>query len=407
MKPAAWFLVGGLMLGSGVKAEVAPVAVQVPDAKAWVGQRVPIYIELRAPGSFAGTATFDLPELPGTLLMKVGNPVVGSRELDGQSWFVQTHELALFSQAAGRLHVPAFSVRFASREGFTGPARDAVAQVPDWTVDIQRPPGSEGLGFLITTESLDVTETWNPPPAPANAGAMFKRTIVQRVPQVSGMALAPAPATAPEGVRVYRGDAQVDDQLERGDFQGERRETISYLFTQPGEIVLPAITYVWWNPKTEKLVSKVLPDVRFEIAAAPSPTGRARRVWLLLFAVALAAGMGAWQRRSVADRVRRWWRTLNPPDRAAARNLRRACRRHDAQAAEGAWMAWQATQGTGFKPGPELHDAVLALQHHLFGPVSAGRWQGDELARRFGEHLATARRRSSRLPPSALPLLNP
>jgi len=111
---------------------------------------LPFYVELRAPGSFAGTAGFDLPQLPGTLLMKIGNPVVGSQEIEGESWFVQTHEFALFSQRPGTLEVPPFSVRFASREGFTGPAKEMQAKAPSWKVDIRRPPGSDKIGFLIT-----------------------------------------------------------------------------------------------------------------------------------------------------------------------------------------------------------------------------------------------------------------
>jgi len=151
-----------IVFACGVRAEVAPVAVRVPEAKAWIGQRVPFFVELRAPGSFSGTASFDLPQLPGTLLMKMGSPVVSSQDLEGRSWFVQTHEFALFSQRPGMLAISAFAVRFAHREGFTGPATDVQAQSPGFKIEIQRPPDSGQVGFLITTESLEVTETWDP-----------------------------------------------------------------------------------------------------------------------------------------------------------------------------------------------------------------------------------------------------
>ncbi len=97
--------------------------------------------------------------------MKVGNLVVSSQDIDGRSKFVQNHEFALFSQKTGLLEVPAISVRFAGREGFTGPAVDVQAQVPGWKVEIRRPPG---------------------------------------------------------GIDVYPGSARTHDQFERGDFLGER-----------------------------------------------------------------------------------------------------------------------------------------------------------------------------------------
>lgn len=402
-----------LLLPLFVQAEVAPVAVRVPELKAWVGQRVAFFVELRAPGSFAGTAYFALPQLPGTMLMKIGNPVVSSQEIEGRSWFVQTHEFALFSQKTALLDVPAFSVHFASRTGFTGPAKDVQAQAPGWKVEIQRPPDSDSIGFLITAESLNITETWEPQPGPAQVGAMFKRTIVQRAPQMPGMALAAASFTAPDGIRVYPGDAETKDQLERGDFLGERRETITYLLQKPGTFSLPALTYVWWNPKTEALQSKTLPVVTFGVAPAPTgPTlgktmaGRSL-AWPWLLAVALAVGLGVWQGKHIAAWGIKFWKTLNPPDRVAGRKLTRACRRHDAPMAATAWTAWRNMQDPAFRPGPELRSAVLALQRHFFGPEPIGSWQGEELGRAFGKTLGAVKACPSRESVSVLPLLNP
>jgi hypothetical protein len=410
----AWLLplIGLAGLASSVWAAVAPMAVRVPETRAWIGQRVGFYVELRATGSFAGTANFELPPLPGVLLMKIGSPVVSSREIEGRSWLVQTHEFALFSQTPGLLEVPEFSVHFASREGFTGPAQDTRAEVPGWQVEIRRPPGSEQVGFLVTTDALSVTETWEPPPGPARVGAMFKRTLVQRAPQISGMALAPAPIVAPEGIRVYPGDAETQDHLERGEFLGERRETMTYLLTKSGTVTLPALAYVWWNPKTEQLQSTILPAVTFEVApapvaAAPGTSLATCHSWAWWLTAALASGLATWQRRRLAGWGRRFRKALNPPDCVAARNLRRACRRHEAVAAEAAWNAWRNAQDTGFQPGPELQAAVLGLQRQLFGPAPAVPWRGDELARAFGEQLAAGRARSSHTPAAVLPLLNP
>lgn len=392
-------------------AEVAPVAVHPPEATAWIGQRVPFFVELRARGSFSGTASFDLPQIPGTILIKIGSPVVGSQDLDGESWFVQTHEFALFSQRPGMLAVPAFTVRFANRDGFTGPAIDVQAQSPGFTVDIQRPPGSEQTGFLVTTESLDVTETWGPTPGPAEVGAVFKRTIIQRAPQFPGMALAPAPTTASDGIRIYPGEAATNDKLERGDFLGERSETITYLMQKPGTLEVPSLNFVWWNPKTEALQSRTLPAVTFEIAAPPpaaAATGAIaiHQAWLWLLAVISVVSLLAWQRRRLVVWGQHLWKTLNPPDRAAARQLLRACRHHDAAAAARAWIAWRNTQGISFQPMPELHATVLEMQRFVFGPATTDSWRGDDLARTFTKSVATTRSPLTDEDAPALPYLN-
>jgi hypothetical protein len=401
------------LLALSAQGEVAPVTVRMAAPKAWIGQRATLYLELRAPGSFVGTANFELPQIPGTLLMKIGNPVVSSKDIEGASWFVQTHEFALFSQKAGVLEVPAFPVTFSCREGFVGAVTEVKAKTPTATIEIRRPPGSEQIGFLVTTESLEVTETWDSPPGPAKVGAIFKRTILQRAPNLTGMALAPAPTTAPDGIKVYPGNAETKDKLERGDFLGERRETITYLMQKSGALTLPALTFVWWNPKSEKLQSKTLPAVTFEVAAPPvasAPAAAAaatRRVWPWLLMAALVAVLSIWQGRRIARWAICCWKKLNSPRRVAARQLLRACRRGDPAPAAKAWNAWRDTQAAGFQPEPELRAAVLGLQRQLFGPKSAAPWHGDDLARAFSKSPAAAKTSFSHKPASALPELNP
>ncbi|MBI4862585.1 MAG: BatD family protein [Candidatus Riflebacteria bacterium] len=408
-------LAAGVVLAGSAPAQVAPVSVRVGLDRAWTGQRLPFFVELRATGSFAGTASFDLPALPGILLLKIGDPVVSSQDIEGQSWFVQSHEFALFSQTPGPLEVRPFGVRFACRDGFTGPVKEVRGRTPGFAVEIRRPPGSDRIGFIITTESLDVAETWEPGPGPAEVGAMVRRTIVQRAAQVSGMALAPAPTDAPPGVRVYPGPSETNDRLERGDFLGERRETITYLLTQAGTITLPALTYMWWNPTAEQLQSRTLPAVTFEVAPRPAPIAppagsTGGRCWPWLPALALAAGLG-FSRAPGLSRLVRWGRkfrgSLDPPERVAARRFLRACVDDDAAGAQAAWVAWRNLQAASFEPDRSLRAEILGLQRHLFGSGPVRQWQGSTLARAFSEHLAG----SGTVPPheagSTLPPLNP
>lgn len=399
-----------LLFSIHLHAGIEPVVIRVPEAKAWIGQRLPLYVELRARGSFAGAASFSLPEIPRTVIMKIGNPVVSLQQIDGESWFVQMHEFALFSQQSGTVEIPAFEVRFGSRDGFTGPVIEQQAQVPGTSIEIQRPPGSESIGFLVTTESLDLSENWEPEPqrqpGPVKAGAIFKRTIVQRAAQMTGMALAATPTDAPDGVRVYPGQPEVTDKTERGDFLGERRETITYQLQRTGSFELPELSYVWWNPKTEQLQSKTLPTVTFEVAASGETTAL-HRDWFWLLAALLVTGLGLWQRRRVVMLLTQYWKQLNPPEGVAARKLLRACRRHEAAAAQTAWSQWHSLQDASFLAGPELRTAITEMQRCLFGPATTDTWSGIELARAFDAERTFAKTSDTVRTSSVLPLLNP
>ena len=229
-----WLFIMVLFLAIPAKAAVTPVTVKLPMSSGWAGQRIPLIVELRALGSFAGNATFELPQLDGTLVVKIGAPVVGSEEIDDESWMVQHHEFALFSQRPGVLEIPSFPVHFSHHQGFPGPVSEVKGQVPGTRVEVKQPPGIKSSSFFLTTESLTVHETWEPQPGPVQVGAMFKRTIVQQATNISGMALEPGPAVAPDGLQLYPGKVEINDTAERGDLAGERRETLTYLVTKPG-----------------------------------------------------------------------------------------------------------------------------------------------------------------------------
>lgn len=400
-----------LFCASPLFAEVAPVDVSVSKEEAWTGEKVSIYVELRAKGSFSGSAAFDLPETPRSLLIKVGNPVVGSRKIEGESWFTQRHEFALFSQKTGAVEIPSFPVRFEARDGFTGPVREVVAKTDAISVTIKRPPGSERIPFLVTTTEFTVEESWDPVRGEgATVGDVFRRTIVQRAVNLTGMALLPTSTGAPDGVRVYPPRVETNDKTERGAFDGERRETLTYLLQEDGVVTLPELTYTWWNPKSETLQSKSLSAVTMQVAPVPvtevlKSTGVSRSlpVWL--------AGLGllclvAWKYRGIESLIRRVWRWIDPPERVASRHLRRACRHDRVAPAAAAWNEWVSEAGPEFQPSPELRAAVVEMQSMIFGRETQGSWDGSNFLQMFARERALRKSVFKRDCPEVLPSLN-
>ena len=380
------------------------VRIEVPDSTAWTGQRIPIFIELRADGSFTGAAAFDIPEIPGTVVLRIGSPVLGSLTEGGTEFFTQRHEFALFSQTEGALQLPPITARFSHRKGYTGPSSDVSLETKPATLAIRRPPGSANLGFIVTTGSLQIVESWDPQPGPVETGAVFKRTITQKAAQMTGIALAPAPNTAPEGIRVYLAEPEVMDRTERGEFSGERRETITYLVRQPGAHTLPAIRYDWWNPDTGKLETKTLPAVSFTATAPPRPATEsppARFIWLLL-PLALLAGAW-WLRSSLAACLRDLHDRINPPAARADRKFLRACRRDDPAAAIRFWAAVRRCR-PDLAITADLDARLLDLHRSLYGPQAAAAWSGRPLADAF--RLANRKTTVTR-EQTPLPSLNP
>lgn len=414
------FCIIGVMLMAMLNVQVLPgqdvkVDVRPPATSFWVGQRVPLFVELRAKGSFAGTASFDLPAIPGAIVIKIGNPVVSSETVGETTWFVQTHEFAFFAQREGEWNVPEFPVRFSHRQGFVGDPIGEQETVPQFTLKLKRPPGTESVGFLITTSALELQESWEPEPDAAQVGDVIKRRIRQRASNVSGMALPPAPVNDLPGIRIYTQDAETIDENQRGEFIGNRNETITYLFTEPGKATLPAITFRWWDPEKEVLESKTFPAVTVDISSLPGQTdveeSGARSVsWKLwgsgLLLVVLVGIVLRYRTRMIRV-IQSNWQRWNPPDKVAARALIQACRKDQVHQASQAWLRWLATQPANSRWLPELISAVQEMERYCYADHPSGPWKGERLEQAFRQQNRNGAKGSSPVRPSVLPPLNP
>lgn len=394
-----------------IAAEVEPVRIKIKEQTWWVGQQVPFTLQLRAPGSFSGAAVFSTPEIPRVVIIKTGSPVVSSEEIEGKTWFVQTHGFALFSQQSGTVTIPEFTVRFSHKDGFTGPVHDQIAQVPATQVKIERPPGSSARDFLVTTDSFKLKEQWDPQPGGTEQGAVFQRTITQEADQVTGMALAPPPEAVPEGVRLYLGEPTVSDQTERGAFIGTRVDKLTYQLQKAGTWTLPAIRYQWWDPEKKAFGSQTLPAVTFQVKATTvaeteAPVAQSSNIVYVGGAVVLLVlGLMVWQWGRIVRLSARLKQRWNPPARVAERQLLAGCRKNDARAVEAAWQEWQNCQGSVMVPSPELQSALQELQRTLYGASPAHDWQGAKLAEAFRAYLRTKQTEPERR--RELPALNP
>ncbi|MCR9233063.1 MAG: BatD family protein [bacterium] len=395
-----------------VAAEVEPASIKIKEQIWWVGQQVPFTVQLRAPGSFSGAAVFSLPEIPRVVIIKTGSPVVSSEEIEGKTWFVQTHDFALFSQQSGTVTIPEFTVRFSHKDGFTGPVHDQSAQVPAAQVKIERPPSSSAQDFLVTTGSFKLKERWDPQPGATEQGAVFQRTITQEADHVTGMALAPPPEAVPAGVRLYLGQPTVSDKTERGAFIGTRVDTLTYQLQEAGTWTLPAIRYQWWDPEKKTFGSQTLPAVTFEVQGTAVPVTDApaeaspKSIYLGLAVLGTCLVLMYWQRQRMRNGLRWIGQHWNSPERVAARKLLAGCRTNDPHATQRAWQIWMNCRRADASISPELKAAVQELQSTLYGVNQSADWQGARLAAAFRANQRTDKK-SGLKKQSALPALNP
>jgi len=273
----------------------------------WVGQRIVFVIELLAPGIFAGTPAFDLPDPPGLQLLPPSEtPVLSNEQIDGVSYTVQRHEVLVFPQRAGEMKIPALTIRFGyKRSPLDKEVVPATVRTEPAQFTAKVPAGAERLGSLISARDLKVIESWKPEPGKAKAGDAFTRTIVYTAPDVPAMAFPPFPTRPIDGLGVYPKPPEVLDHSERGVLSGERRDTITYVCQRPGEFVIPAARLTWFDLDGQQLRTIDFPTRTLNVAVNPALTETASesatsnpwrliKSWLvpvLVFVILPAAGI--------------------------------------------------------------------------------------------------------------------
>ena len=382
-------------------AELARVEVIAPTTNTvWAGQRVTFAVELLVQGQFAGSPHFDVPDVPGAIILKPSErPLLGTREIEGESYTSQRHDFDLFVQRAGACSVPPFTVRFASRERFGLPVVEHELRTRLFKVEAKAPPGASPGEIIVSTTELTATESWTPKPVGAKVGDAFTRRISMKAGGVPGMLLPALEHQRVEGFAVYPKPPEVRDRTERGELTGERVESVTYVCEHAGTFEIPELALRWWNPKESVWKERTFPAVAIEVAENPALAAaaslaseprplRSMGVWLRwLAAVVTVSLIVLW---IVGPRLLRWWRnwreTRAASEPAQFARLLQACGRGDAPATYRQLTVWLARFGratsdlSNRRPGdagPPLVEQCLRLQQRLAGMNP--RWDGRAL----------------------------
>jgi hypothetical protein len=282
-------------------------------AEIWAGQKVVLAVELLASGYFAGSPFFDLPKVPGVLVLPdAGSPEVSSESVGDAMFTVQRYELAVIARHAGEIAIPPFEVRFdIKRNPLDHDTVPQTVKTPPVAFTAKAPPGSRPGEDILTSADLTVVESWKPEPGKnAMAGDAFVRTITWSASDLPGMAFPPFHAQSTGGIGIYPSEPEVTDSEERGVSHGGRREQVTYLCKTAGHAVIPAWSVRWWNPATKETQLVEFSERTLEIAGLPvggPPDDQARqhdgREFAVGCLIATVVGSLLWLRRARLARL--------------------------------------------------------------------------------------------------------
>jgi hypothetical protein len=274
------FFAASLALPSSLQA-AATLQAEVRFAAAgtepvWVGEEVELHLEMWTDGLSFGDQLFVLPEVPGGFLLQGDSSTVKlSENHSGRDWQGLRYTLLLYPQAAGRLEVPPFQVRFTARAGFGSEPQAFAFRTESLSIETRLPPGAAAGELLVTTTEFAVDARWDPAlsdaePLQLMVGDALALEVRRRAADVPGMVFAPLVAPEIAGLGVYPGSPKVDDRVNRGVLTGSRTDRITFVCQAEGQYEIPEWRFQWWNPEQQKLLEKAIPAMQLEVRANPA-----------------------------------------------------------------------------------------------------------------------------------------
>jgi hypothetical protein len=414
----------------------------VPADKVIVGQPVRLVVEVLVPNYFTGAPNFPPFELDGAIVtLSDDRPEHFNEQINGITFAGIRRFYLIYAEQPGKFVIPSvtISVPYASKPPETTKAN---LNLPALTFTAALPvgatAGAKGLDYFLPTTQLTIRQQWSAPLSHLRVGDSLSRTVVVTAQKMQAMLIPPLELSAPEGVRVYPKNPEVEGKKSPiGEFlAGVRTERASYVFTRAGDYTLPAVEISWWDLTAQKMKTSKLPAVEIQVNGAdsyvselppeppqgPAPTSRnnlrdylpvalkaALALLLLAVVVFLVYRLGPpLLGRITAARHRRqesepaYWRRLN-----------QALHRNDASHSYALLLAWirrahgdmSLSEFLETSADPQLNQQILALSQTLYAPNTKASWDGQFISKLL------SRRRKVASPAVAsnalLPPLNP
>jgi hypothetical protein len=235
------------------------------SADVWVGQAVPMNVEVIVPTWFTGAPKFPELEVPKAMTLSPEAAVNFVVQSGGKTFSAQGRRYLIFPQAKGKYTVPSAKVEvtFALADGKPSPPK--LLASPPAQFEAHMPPGAEGAKYFLTTDSLQIGQSFDRQPNGLKIGDSVTRTVTMTAQNTVGISLPPLRFEAPEGVRLYPGMPKVTETAERGKIEATRVETATYVLEREGTYKLPGIKILWWDPQSKKMNKALLPAIEFKV----------------------------------------------------------------------------------------------------------------------------------------------
>ena len=377
-------------------------------------------------------AFYQPPQLSDAITMPLGENRQYQVIENGRPYLVEEQKYAFFPQQSGAhtLYPPSFQALI-----YDDIPRRVRADGQSKLLHVKPIPEPFKNKPWVPAKSLALTEHYDTHDTVFNEGTTLTRTLTLRAAGLPAELLPPLDIPKSTAYNTYAEHPVLSTEAQGNDIMGKTTVKINYLLNQAGQITLPEQTVTWYNTETKQTEHATLPKrivhVKAHTAAEPSSlppqtnisdikkTERAPTKVTFKHALAVHAGLLFLLIFSSffiffyhANRKNTYF-----IKRRAFKTLRKACLRHQPQAAHDALMSWakltwpknsflNLDDVVQTVSDPAVSQQIKQLSESLYHAKQASSWNGQALFE------ALVRRRKAKTPNASgntchLPPINP
>lgn len=195
------------------------------------------------------------------------------KQINGRDYIVVETQFAIFPENSGELTIPALR--------YTGIARldydsKRIALETEQQMLSVKPRPAEALNTTwLPTQAVSLSDNWARDKPTMTVGEPVTRSITLSARGLTAAQLPPLVIEQNENFKIYRDQAQLEDETNAQGVTGHRMESMAIVPNQSGPLTFPEIRVQWWDTVNERLETAVLPSETFQVLpgadTGPSP----------------------------------------------------------------------------------------------------------------------------------------
>ena len=234
-----------------------------------IGQPLVIAIETATNRWFAKGTRIENFELADAIILANGEiSINGTKNINGQTWSVQTRELTLYPMRRGEYLLPEIKVQVSVNTEHDGVV-EGIISTAQQRFNVSLPEALVGIEHFIVAPSVELEISTDFTEGRSyTLGDAITREVTIITKNAPAMMIPPLTKPNLNGVNIYYKTPQVFDKSNRGELVGTRIESFTYIFEKSGEYKIPKQIIHWWNTHTNELEEVLIPSQLFSVGSS-------------------------------------------------------------------------------------------------------------------------------------------